>query len=160
MSTETSTGPSQSGDKEGALRGANVDLAQSQVSQTQQLADFQRQQFEASNPIFDQLTRERAALNQALPPEALAARLQGRFADADTLSGLALDQFSTGVSPEQDALINQATSAAIDRGGRDIAAFQQASLRQLGEELAPSLGLRPGDTPIIDRGGQIVQEGE
>ena len=61
-------------------------------------------------------------------------------------------------SPEQLRLIEEAGGAALEAGGVDIERFRTESLDALRNELAPSLGLRPSDTPILDRGGRVAAE--
>lgn len=55
-------------------------------------------------------------------------------------------------------LINEAVFRALEAGEADIERFQSQATEQLREELAPQLGLRPGDTPILDRGSRIASE--
>ncbi len=76
------------------------------------------------------------------------------------LLGLSLDNLRGGFSatPEQIALIEAAGGAALNRGLTDIERFETEGFRGLREELAPGLGLRPSDTPILDRGGQLAAE--
>ena len=61
-------------------------------------------------------------------------------------------------TPEQQALIRQARDAALAGGTSDIQKFQTTSLESLREELAPSLGFRSSDTPILDRGARVAEE--
>ena len=62
-------------------------------------------------------------------------------------------------TPEQIRLIDEAIDAQIALGGSDIETATRRGLELLREELAPSLGLRSTDTPILDRGGRVVEEG-
>lgn len=64
----------------------------------------------------------------------------------------------TAATPEQRRLIGRATNRALALGESDISRFSQTGLEQLREELSPSLGLRPGDTPITDRGFRLQGE--
>jgi hypothetical protein len=63
------------------------------------------------------------------------------------------------LTPEQEARISEAERTAIEAGTLDIETGVRDQLEILREELAPRLGLRPGDTPITDRGGRIAREG-
>lgn len=63
-----------------------------------------------------------------------------------------------GLTPEQEASITAASRAAFETGSADIDAARLGALRDVREELAPSRGLRPSDTPIVDRGQLIAQE--
>src|SRR3990167_10555780 len=61
-------------------------------------------------------------------------------------------------SDYETGLINQAIEMALASGTSDINTAFQESLDILKQNLAPSLGLRPGDTPILDRGGKLALE--
>ena len=61
-------------------------------------------------------------------------------------------------SDYETGLINQAIEMALASGKSDIDTAFQESLDILKQNLAPSLGLRPGDSPIIDRGGKLALE--
>ncbi|MES0339847.1 MAG: hypothetical protein ABUK15_07310 [Anaerolineales bacterium] len=71
-----------------------------------------------------------------------------------------LDRIRAGgaATPEEIDLINSATEQAIAAGETDINRFLKFGLEQLRDELAPQLGLRPGDTPILDRGSRVAGE--
>lgn len=71
-----------------------------------------------------------------------------------------LDQAIQGNNPtaEQIASIDAATKAALASGTSDINAYSDDAYRQLRDNLAPSLGLRPTDTPILDRGSLVARE--
>lgn len=83
---------------------------------------------------------------QAFSPEALAD-IEKRAGEAGKLT------------PEEEKLISQAASLGFQQGASDIDSATQKGLQLLRQELAPSRGLRSTDTPILDRGGQIVGEG-
>lgn len=61
-------------------------------------------------------------------------------------------------SPEEISLIQQATGAARETGKQAINAFSQDALEDIKNILAPSRGLRPTDSPILDRGGLVQRE--
>lgn len=61
-------------------------------------------------------------------------------------------------SPEDLAAIERASEAAIEAGLTDIERFQTQGLEQLRNVLAPARGLRPSDSPIFERGGDVVAE--
>lgn len=66
---------------------------------------------------------------------------------------------SGGAASDREVdLINQAIEQALAAGSTDIERFRTENLGALREELAPQLGLRPGDTPILDRGARIGAE--
>jgi len=62
------------------------------------------------------------------------------------------------LTPEEERLINESLSLGLASGESDIRRFGEESLGFLRQELAPSRGLRPSDTPIVDRGQQVVEE--
>jgi hypothetical protein len=63
-----------------------------------------------------------------------------------------------GATEEQKALIAQATEQGIAAGTSDIERFRDEGIEQIRSRLAPSLGLRPGDTPLVDRGQTVQNE--
>ena len=104
-------------------------------------------------------------LEELLSGEALLRNIEiGRTLESpetrDELRDLNLDLLrSGGEATEQDiALIEEARAAALARGESDIERGQRQSLEVLREELAPQLGLRPTDTPILDRGARVSEE--
>ena len=76
------------------------------------------------------------------------------------LSQLELERIRAGgqASPEEIRLIDEATQQSLAAGESDISSFAQSQLGLLREELAPARGLRPTDTPILDRGGDVIKE--
>lgn len=58
----------------------------------------------------------------------------------------------------QKALISQAANQSIALGRGDIQTNLRDTLEILREELAPARGLRPTDSPIIDRGSRLGRE--
>lgn len=54
--------------------------------------------------------------------------------------------------------ITNIENAAITAGQKNIDRFARDSLELMREELAPQLGLRSRDTPILDRGGRLMQD--
>ena len=78
----------------------------------------------------------------------------------DELLQLELENIRRGgaASPEQIRLIEGASAEALASGESDIAKFQTDALGRLREELAGSIGLRPTDTPVLDRGARITEE--
>lgn len=97
--------------------------------------------------------------------------LGSNLSQGDTLSGQAgvnideglqkqLDFLRSGgqASPEQEANIRKIADEALTRGRSDLNANFETGLQTLRQDLAPSLGLRASDSPIIDRGGNILKE--
>lgn len=62
------------------------------------------------------------------------------------------------LTPEEEALIAKTRDTALASGESDIKRFVTEGISTLKEELAPARGLRPSDTPIVDRGGKIISE--
>jgi hypothetical protein len=143
------------------LQDINVLLAKQQLDATQQLADLQRFQFDLAEPGLRRSAAEQEAYNKLFTPEQQAQQLADQTAQAAKMRALAIEDLERGgaASPEQVKLIGEATDAQIEGARSDIEEFQQRGMRLLSRELAPSLGLRPGDTPILDRGGELQQEG-
>ncbi len=71
---------------------------------------------------------------------------------------LAILRSGNAATPDRIRLIDAATGAAQAQGESDILRFSGQAQEQLREELAPQLGLRPTDTPILDRGARIAEE--
>lgn len=91
----------------------------------------------AANALGGQQGNLNAGLNQ------LAGNIAGGYA----------------ATPQQISLIQQATQGAYNAGAANINQQTTQGLQQLRNELAPARGLRPNDTPIVDRGAQIVSQG-
>lgn len=60
----------------------------------------------------------------------------------------------------QRELIGQEANSAIASGSSDINNQLGLGLAQVRNELGPGLGLRPGDTPLIDRGNLMANEAQ
>jgi len=60
---------------------------------------------------------------------------------------------------QSGGIFDQAASAGFTAGAGDIDNATRQSLVQLREELAPSLGLRSTDSPVLDRGGLVERQG-
>ena len=116
-----------------------------------------------------QISREQLNALQGLGvfSKGLFAGLPGAIGEAGTpssieqeLSQLDLERIRAGgkATPEEISMIDQATGAALEAGESDISSFAQSQLGLLREELAPQRGLRPTDSPILDRGGDVIKE--
>lgn len=62
------------------------------------------------------------------------------------------------LTPEESRLIEEEASLRLESGRSDIQSFLGEGLGMLRQTLAPSRGLRPSDSPIIDRGSLLLQE--
>ena len=127
-----------------ALQQANVSLLTTQL-ETEAALDPQRRAFIESQLSAAQLDLERAQSLDPLREETLRQQF---------------DIIQRGGVPTeaQREFFGTAAEEAIRAGRSEIEAFSQEQLRLLGQELAPSLGLRPGDSPIVDRGQLVARE--
>ncbi len=133
MSTKVTTEVPPPTETELALQEQQLKLAEFQLTELQRQSELQQEFASQIQPLLD---------------------IQAEDAQ------LALEDLRRGgeATPEQIALINEAADAGIAAGGTDIERFRTDSLEALREELAPALGLRPGDTPILDRGARVAAE--
>jgi len=60
---------------------------------------------------------------------------------------------------ESGGIFDEAAGAGYQAGAFDIDNATRESLSMLRQELAPSLGLRSTDSPVIDRGGLVARQG-
>lgn len=133
------------------LQRKQVQLAEKQLEIIQNQITQQETQFEAFAPFLEQ---------QVVEFERRSERAQALEPITDELLQLELENIRRGAaaSPEQIRLIEEASASALATGESDISKFQTDALGRLREELAGSLGLRPTDTPILDRGARITEE--
>lgn len=118
---------------------------------TQQLQEAQAQ----NTPEAQALKAKQDALNaQQIQDQLDLAPLQKQALQAQLQQAIQ----GNNATPEQIAQIDAATQAAQASGMSDIQAGAKTSLQQLRDILAPQLGLRPTDTPIVDRGALVEQE--
>jgi len=128
-----------------------IQIANEQLTNLQRAGAFQEDIEGALVPFLN--------IEEGLGQAALGevSGIQGTQADLLTRQ---LDLIAGGnaATPEQIRLINESADAAIASGETDIDRFVSDSLRVIRDELAPGLGLRPGDTPIIDRASLVGRE--
>lgn len=117
-----------------------ADIANSTNSLTQKSLDLQQKQLDAQLAGSDSANKVQDLQTQLLTKQ--------------------LDELNNGnaPTPEQLQAINDATDSAFKSGQSDINSFSNDALTQLRQDLSPSLGLRPTDTPIQDRGALIQKE--
>lgn len=141
------------------LSGEQKEITQQQV----ELGEFQAEELERQR-----LLQEETFAGAGSSLEEFEQFVASQTGDASQLDAAQdellqdmLDRIRAGGSatPEEIELINSATEQALAAGESDITRFVKLGLEQLREELAPQLGLRPGDTPILDRGGRVAAEG-
>ena len=119
--------------RELALSGINLEEAQAALQQFLQISQAQ---------------------SQALP--GFLQGLEGTAqVSADAQARLEEIVRGGGVSDAQKALLDQIEQQQIG----DIRQGTQENLQLLKQELAPQLGLRGSDSPVLDRGGRVVREG-
>ncbi len=151
MSTKVSNSVPEPTATEIALQEKQLELAEFQLTELRRQSDLQQEFAEGLGPLLEAQTAD-----------ADAARERAERLDPiqEELLNLALEDLRQGgaATPEQIELIQQAGDAALDRGGVDIERFRTESLEALREELAPALGLRASDTPILDRGARVSAE--
>ncbi len=140
----------------------------------QEIADFEKGQasFQANNaqgPValnqFGGGTNSLDALFSQLSPQAQQQVQQLIASDPQAESKLR-DLFSGGAgnagAPQQgrattDQLIARQAQFAFDAGSENIRQTNRQGLQDIAEIFAPSRGLRPGDSPVLDRAGRFQQ---
>lgn len=138
-------------------------------AEEQELTQLQIRLGESQLEAIQRQTTLQAQLVEQLGPlqEIQTAEAQRALAEAERLGPVreellqrALEDIRRGgaATPEEIRLIEEAGGAALAGGEINIERFETEALRALREELAGSLGLRPGDTPILDRGGVVAAE--
>lgn len=143
--------PSQSA-AEKELTERAIELANFQLTQLNQQSELQQRIFtDELQPLLD---------TQRQQGEQARAEVGAQAPLRDELLQLALADLRRGgaATPEEIRLIDEAGAAQLESGVSDIDRFSRLGMEQLRGELAPSLGLRPTDTPILDRGGRIAEE--
>lgn len=78
----------------------------------------------------------------------------------DQIQQMQLDALKNGgkATPEQAALIDEATGAAQASGESDISRWLQQTQRQIDEETAQAAGLRPTDSPVMANVSRAAEE--
>lgn len=122
------------------------------------LLPAQKKALDLSIAQLEQMQARQATLDQSFTPEQEAEYLRQErernsriSAGLEELNTLQLEAIKRGgrATPEQLAIINEATAAAQKTGEADIERFRTATLRQINEEVASASGLRPTDTPVV-----------
>lgn len=139
-----------------------------QLSAIQQSNDFQQGVFNTLQPIINDygtlLKQQVGDINDPVTQQILQKskdlQLQQLNYASDTLPiqkellQAQLDQIKSGgaATPEQQALIDKYTQAALSSGTTDINRFVDTTAQKIRNELTPARGLRPTDTPITNIG--------
>lgn len=133
-----------------ALTAQQVELGEFQLAELERQRTLQDEAFGAAEPSLD-------AFDEFVAGQGDTAELD---AAEDELLQDMLKRIRAGgeATPLEIELINAATEQALALGESDITRFLKEGLTTLREELAPQLGLRPSDTPILDRGARAVEE--
>jgi hypothetical protein len=177
MSSKTTVTPGPQTPQQIAYENQQLALGQKQLDFLNQQAAQQQDYLTSIKPAMDAQTQlwqqELAQAQQQNTPEAQAAQkaandllmqqIQGQQQLAPLQQQVLEAQLKQALqgnnaTPEQIAQIDAATQAAQASGMSDINEASQTSLQQLRDTLAPSLGFRPTDTPILDRGDLIAKE--
>jgi len=125
-----------------------------------------KQQTELQTKIFDEVFGDKSVLEvqiDQLRDELTFDQLERskRLAPLEEeLFNLQFDAIKNpGANDEQIAQIEEAIQAAQISGEADIDRITGDAIKQVRDVLAPSRGLRPTDSPIIDRGAEIAKRG-
>jgi len=141
-----------------ALLDQQIEIGAGQLDRIGTAEQFTQRLFQDFLPSLEQLNQfsrqqSRLGANQLDLAQQITDQ-QGRLFDAGVENALSAGT----LTPEQDRLITDATDLAIQSTLSEIGRFRDEGIGELRNELAPSLGLRPSDTPIIDRGQDIVRD--
>ena len=114
------------------------------------------QEFEDMN---DPVSKEVKALSQKYGLDVLKQNITNLPLQQELLQSQ-IDEVRRGgaATPQQEELINEYADEAINSGNIDIERYRTQGLDALRNQLAPALGLRPGDTPVLDRGALLASE--
>src|SRR5882672_6844740 len=129
-----------------------LQLVQQQLSANTSFGGFQNQQQQVAAGQLPGLTSDLGTLtSQAGDANDLFNSVSGQYGD---ILQQELSRFSSGnlATPEELQQIDAAIGSASAYGNSDIDKSSSDALSQLRDELAPQLGLKPTDTPILDRG--------
>jgi hypothetical protein len=163
--TEVSNPPPSQAERD--IAAVNVEIGQEQIEAIQRQREFQEQLFGLAEPGIGVAGIEQDILANLFTPEEISQFTRERFDRArrqeqsqDQLLQTQLGIINRGglASPEQQELIRQQAAEAQGLARGDIQESLRQNLRIVGEELAPSLGLRGTDTPILDRGQRLAEQ--
>jgi hypothetical protein len=127
---------------------AEQDVTQVAVGLAERQLAYARQQSAFTEYLFREM------------PELFEAVTAAGVLDEDVM-GEELESLRSGVAtPEQKQLISGVVTNALQLGEADIERFMQTGLEQVRDVLAPSRGLRPGDSPILGLGSDIAEEAQ
>lgn len=154
------------GEREAELRDRVLEDVRAGKATFDDLLRLQAEQTGLAVPGFEREQQVQQELFNLLPPEEIAALQAADIRRAGELGGLEEDLFRNqferltgGITPQDQALIDEQARRAIEFGTSDIDRATQLAHEVNFEETAPGLGLRRGDTPIQDRAARIAAEG-
>lgn len=147
----------------------NTELARKQLANVDALQPFQQELVDLSMAELRRQGVETAAMDAAVSPEQRAQAAKDDFDRAqrlgpiqDELLQMQLETARQGgkATPEQLALIKEATDRSIESGTADIDLSTKRGIGMISDELANSRGLRLSDSPIMNEAGQLVAGSE
>lgn len=138
--------------------GAAGSTEQTLLDKALEMVNLQLDQFKQTSGLFGPQNAIGAEAAKGLPGD--LANLEGaannqNYNDlfARQLAALNSGQFGT---PEQIAQLNESINQAQTSGNIAIDQSSKDALDQIRDEIAPQLGLRSSDTPILDRFGRVA----
>jgi len=146
----------------------NTELARTQLKNIEQMAPFQKEMLDLSMADLRRQGVESAAMDAAITPEQRAQQAKADFERnqrlgpmQDELMQMQLDQLRQGgrATPEQLALIKEATDRGIEAGSGDIDEATRRGVGLISDELANSRGLRLTDSPLMNEAGRLARTG-
>jgi len=167
--SSTVTNVTQSSAEEREFTALQSELARKQLANIEQLQPFQKELLDLTLADLRRSGAESAAMNVAITPEQRATAAKSEFERSqrlgpiqDELLQLQLDQLRRGgaATPEQLALIKEATGRGIEAGSADIDLSTKRGIGLIADELANSRGLRLTDSPIMNEAGFLARSGE
>lgn len=149
-----------------ALTQKQIELADKQLAAIDQQAPFTNALLAGATELLpiqlDVMKQQLAALNdpeqKALQQE-LTAQARRNIPINDQIVQLQLDQLKRNgaATPEQAALIDQQTKAAMESGTSDINAARDQALSDV-KDFAASSGFQTRDSPVLDRANLVGRE--
>jgi hypothetical protein len=153
----------------------DMDIMERQVQLADQIIRAIQQQYERQTydvmafggPLRQQFQRDIDIAGQLETPEQELVRERAGLGRGEAGAEIGLGLLGTEAMrvlegqpllPEQEELIRRSSEELLAAGESDIERAAGRGLEQLREELAPQLGLRPSDTPVLDRGARIMEE--
>jgi len=169
MSTKTKVQNAPPTEQEIQLMGLQKQLAERQLAQIDELQPFQTELVRQSMAELERQGAISKAIGEAVTPEQEAEQFKADFERSqrlgpiqDELLQLQLEAARQGgrATPEQLALIKEATDRGIESGTADIDLSTKRGIGLIADELANARGLRLSDSPIMNEAGRLVAGSE